>query len=91
MGWEESSTRSAPEGACQSQVRGLDVPDVYKYLIVRMPWLKSMGRRCSCSKVNCSDSFKVRGQSDLMYFSLPPMTATLPNWPGTPLSEALRL
>ena len=31
---------------------GGECPDGYRYLIARMPWLKSKGRRCSCSEVN---------------------------------------
>ena len=56
MDREESGTRSAPEEDCQSHGR-FGCADVYMYLVVQMPWLKSRERRCSCSRVNCSDSF----------------------------------
>lgn len=37
--------------------------NVSMYLIVRMPLLKSRVRRCSCSRVNCLDSFDLKKAS----------------------------
>lgn len=35
------------------------------YLVARMPWLKSRGRQCSCSRVNFSDSFNLKSANGI--------------------------
>ena len=79
MDWEESKYKIS---ACRGWLVSLEkheCPDEEVYLIVRMPWLKSRGRRCSCSRVNWSESSIAKAPTNLAYLSLPPMTATLPS------------
>ena len=47
-----------------------------KYLIVQMPWRRSRVRRCSWGLRQLDECVTCLSETD---FSLPPMTATLPN------------